>query len=387
LVGERRLIHGLEEKKRLGWVCTYTPEEIILTLGLESYRLYGAEENQSGCGCGEAAQDYLPVNFCPLTRACLNEGARKLRFSLTGVVLTTSCQGLVHLYNGLRYSFRRQEKRVFTYLLDVPRNRTSKKEAALLNFSSSLRALVRQLCRFYGVEWSQNAYLRALHSQRRIRFLLRELYRFQREHPGQVRATGVLEVVRAASRTPKEQFYPVLSSALRLLKGEISAPLEPEPGASHLVEKLRPRKSLQGPRIFLAGNPLPLSYVDLLEDLGGIVVGDDFCQGYRYCLPEIEEDGGLVSLARGYLERVPCPRMLAGSERLAYLLNLVKKCGAQGMIYHALKFCDFSLYEYASMRNFFLKAGIPVLYLETDYRSGGLEQARTRLQAFLEMLG
>ena len=57
------------------------------------------------------------------------------------------------------------------------------------------------------------------------------------------------------------------------------------------------------------------------------------------------------------------------------------------MVYHALKFCDACLYDYALLRNRFTEVGIPVLYLETEYRDAGLEQARTRIQAFLEMLG
>ena len=57
------------------------------------------------------------------------------------------------------------------------------------------------------------------------------------------------------------------------------------------------------------------------------------------------------------------------------------------MVYHALKFCDASIYEYALLRNRFMEAGVPVLYLETEYRDAGLEQARTRIQAFLEVLG
>ena len=56
------------------------------------------------------------------------------------------------------------------------------------------------------------------------------------------------------------------------------------------------------------------------------------------------------------------------------------------MVYHALKFCDSSLYDYALLRSRFAAAGIPVLYLETEYREAGLEQARTRIQAFLELL-
>ena len=65
---------------------------------------------------------------------------------------------------------------------------------------------------------------------------------------------------------------------------------------------------------------------------------------------------------------------------------LIRECRARGVVYHALKFCDSSLYDYALLRRSFVETGIPVLYLETEYREAGLEQARTRIQAFLELL-
>ena len=70
------------------------------------------------------------------------------------------------------------------------------------------------------------------------------------------------------------------------------------------------------------------------------------------------------------------PQDVAGIERLAYLQTLIRECQIQGVVYHALKFCDASLYDYALLAAI-VDAGIPVLYLETEYRDVGLEQART----------
>ena len=122
------------------------------------------------------------------------------------------------------------------------------------------------------------------------------------------------------------------------------------------------------------------------------MAGDDLCQSYRYCLPDVVggmDSGGedlFLSVARGYLRRPACPRMLTGAARFTYLQELIRECRAQGVVYHALKFCDSSLYDYALLRSRFAEAGIPLLYLETEYRDAGLEQARTRIQAFLELL-
>lgn len=366
----------------LGWVCTYTPEEIFATLGLESYRLYGDDRGEYA----KADLEYLPVNFCPLGRACLNEGMANP--SLTGVVLAASCHALVHLASAFRYSGERRGKEFFVHLLDLPRTPDGN-DAAVRAFASSLRAMAGRLSSFYGAAWDDGAFSEALRAHQRVRRLLRELYRLRRERPEDFRAAGLLEVVRAAGRAKKDEFHPILDGIVKALKGNKNGEsrVDGSPAAA-LLAGLRRRGSPGGPRLLVAGSPLPFAYLDLIEELGGNIAGDDLCQGYRYCLTEVKEGPDpFISLAGGYLERVPCPRMLAGKERFSYLLSLARETGARGVIYHALKFCDASLYEYPLLRERFAEAGIPVLYLETEYRDVGLEQARTRIQAYLELLG
>ena len=427
----------------LGWVCAYTPEEVFAALGIRSCRLYGGENQAS-------AVQYLPVNLCPLARACLSEGldSTGTGASLSGVVLTASCHALVHLANAFQHA-RGGNGQFFVHLLDLPRTFGRDDEVACGAFAAALRDLAGRLGEFYGVSWNDDACLTAIDQQQQVRLLLRELYRMRRERPEQFRAAGFLELVRAAGRTRKEELAPVLSNLVASLQDTgsnqrpdvlpearrqivsdcgLNASVSQMPILMHqsdppggrptgaypeiedrtrpsgdrqdgghaavvFLEGLRRLGSPLGPRLLVTGNSLPPAYLDLIEDLGGNVAGDDLCQSYRYCLPDAEP--GLAGsgsdlfmiLARSYLQRPACPRMLAGPERFAYLQALIRECRAQGVVYHSLKFCDASIYDYASLRNRFAEAGIPVLYLETEYRDAGLEQARTRIQAFLEVLG
>ena len=56
------------------------------------------------------------------------------------------------------------------------------------------------------------------------------------------------------------------------------------------------------------------------------------------------------------------------------------------MIFHALKFCDTNAYDIPVIRDAFKERGIPVLFIDSDYTTGGIGQLRTRIEAFLEML-
>lgn len=364
----------------LGWICTYTPEEIFAALGLDSFRLYG---------CDDAAMtslSYFPVNFCPLARACFGEGTEKLKTSLSGVVLTASCHALVHLADGFRLAGCRNEGKVFVHLLDLPRICDRRNGVAWRYFSSSLHKLTLELSSVHGVEWDEGRFWDAVEEHRQVRCLLRQIYRFQHEHPEGMRAAGVLDAVRAAGRCNKRNFLPVLRSVVKALKGEENPVTGSQ--AEKLLSGMKRRGSVGGPRVLVMGSPIPSVYLDLFEELGANIAGDDLCQGYRYCLPEIANGPDpFAALARGYLERVPCPRMLSCRGLPAYLRERVAECRVDGIIYHALKFCDSYLYEFPFIRNFLLQEGLPVLYLETEYRGAGLEQVKTRVQAFLEMLG
>ncbi|MGB9791999.1 MAG: 2-hydroxyacyl-CoA dehydratase subunit D [Thermacetogeniaceae bacterium] len=368
----------------IGWVCAYTPEEIFTALGLESSRLCGDCRGSYP----RADLEYLPVNFCPYGRTCLNEGLAGEGRRFTGFVLAASCHAMVHLANAFSSAADRLERGAFVHLLDLPRL-TSGAEAAVEAFASSLRSLVRALERRYGVVWDEDAFWKAVSIHRRLRQLLRQLYELRKAKPEAVRAAGLLDAVRAVCMAPrKDEALPVLESVIRALEGGSASGAGAEaPEAAALLDGLRRNSSGGGPRLVVSGAPLPPSYLDLVEELGGSIVGDDLCHGYRYTLPEVEEGGDpFVALGRGYLGRVPCPRMLRGRERFEQLLSMAKGAGAKGIIYHSLKFCDSTLYEYSLFREYADEAGMPLLYLETEYREAGLEQGRTRIQAFLEML-
>lgn len=367
----------------IGWVCSYTPEEIFAALGLKASRLCG--DSQSAYP--KADLEYLPVNFCPYGRSCLNEGIGREEPPFTGFVLAASCHALVHLANALKAAGVRRKREFFVHLLDIPRPSYGS-EAAVQAFAASLRSLAGHLSSFYGVAWDNISFSRTVQAHQRVRRLLRRLYGMRTERPENFRSAGLLDIVRVASTSNKEEYLPVLESVVRALSD--GAGLDEQVGdarAAALLAGLRRKGQAGAPRLLIAGAPLPPSYLDLIEELGGNIVGDDLCQGYRYSLPDVQEgDDPFVALARGYLGRVPCPRMLAGRERFAHLLSLAKDAGAQGIVYHALKFCDSTLYEYSLFREYSAEAGMPLLYLETEYRDTGLEQGRTRIQAFLEML-
>jgi len=73
--------------------------------------------------------------------------------------------------------------------------------------------------------------------------------------------------------------------------------------------------------------------------------------------------------------------------RFDHVFNLIDDLRVDGVIFYTLKFCDSFLYDIPVFKSQLSLRGIPSLILEGDYTPGTLGRVRTRIQAFIEMLG
>jgi benzoyl-CoA reductase/2-hydroxyglutaryl-CoA dehydratase subunit BcrC/BadD/HgdB len=344
-----------EDRPRIGWVCSYTPEEIIMAAGCQPVRL-------SGSGKPIAQADaYLHANVCPYVRGVLDqtlEGA----YHLDGVVFVNSCDAMRRLHD----VFRAYLKPRFSFIIDMPRWESP---ASLAQYTIQLRELMMALAEaFGGGVSSEDRLLEAIRTVNRTRALLQTLYSYRRSDPPAITGTESLRLVMEATTEPKADFNRALE---RYLAGM--------PPQGHTASR---------PRLMLCGSIIDrLEITDLIEETGSVVI-EDLCTGHRYLHGSVQEEGDpYQSVARRYLERVPCSRMTGLERRLAYVRELIDQYHVEGVIYHALKFCDQFQYDYPTLRQDLEEMGIPVLYLEGDYNTGGFGQMKTRVQAFVEMLG
>jgi len=108
----------------VGWICTYTPEEIIRAAGFLPYRLlpYNPEDSAGD-------RDLLPPALCPYVRQAARSICRRSNENLRGLVIANSCSAAIHLYN----TFAGRDE-LFVHLLDLPRLQTA--ESVLLGCSA-----------------------------------------------------------------------------------------------------------------------------------------------------------------------------------------------------------------------------------------------------------
>ncbi|WP_340140011.1 2-hydroxyacyl-CoA dehydratase family protein [Desulfofarcimen acetoxidans] len=147
------------------------------------------------------------------------------------------------------------------------------------------------------------------------------------------------------------------------------------------------------PRILLTGCPVGLGsekVVRLAEECGGSVVCFENCSGYKTLdtlVDENEERDPLEAIAGRYL-KVPCSCLSPNEGRFDLIDRLAKEYEIDGVVDLTWQACHtYSVEGELIRRHVRDSLGLPYLQLETDYSVSDLQQLRTRISAFIEMLG
>ncbi len=341
-----------------GYFCSYFPEELLHAAEILPMRILGDKENVS------LADAHVQAFICSLVRTSL-DAALKHKFDfLDGVVFPHSCDSIQNLADIWRRNLPGQftDVVVLPVWVDVPE--------AEDYLTGEIMRFRMKLENHLNLRITNDEIARSLDTYNENRALLAELYAFRRDNPSAIPAQGVLDVVRASMTMRKEDHSRLLKQLLAELKAA-------------------PRKADGAVRIVLYGNACDHpALINLFEELDAVVVDDDLCTGSRYFLHIEPSEGDPVRrLAQRYIRRVPCPSKHSMEfDRRRYLVDMVKQSRADGVVMLILKFCDPHAFDYPDLAKRLTETNIPHLLIETEMQPTSIEQTRTRLQAFLEML-
>ncbi len=143
-------------------------------------------------------------------------------------------------------------------------------------------------------------------------------------------------------------------------------------------------------RVILSGIlPNPPELLGLLDDLGVRVSDDDLLScGRRLLMPAEKAGEPFQTLSDTYFSMPPCStRTSPLEERKRFLWDKIERCGAQGVIFSVIKFCEPELFDIPQLLEGLKEKGIPALVLDTDLNQGLSGQMVTRVEAFVELLG
>lgn len=357
-----------EGKKIIGYFCCYPPLEMMTALDLVPYRILGDMNEPI-----TEADKNLPTIICPFIRSCLDIGLKGRDDFLDGVVGVHACDNTPNVHAIWRYYL----KPAYSHFIDIPH---VVHPASTKFFKAELNTFKKTLEKFAGKEIAPEHLRKAILVLNKQRALVRKLYELRKPDPPLLSGTEMTEVFVALMSLPVEEGNELLE--------EIAKEAERRKG------NLRNSK----PRLLLWGTPIDnASLVELMEDCGANVVVDDMCLGTRFYWHDVElTDDLLDGLAVRYLDKIPCPRTFRDTKethqadlenRFGYIKDFAREWKATGIILQVIKYCDIHGYELPDLADYLREAGFPVLVIEHDYTASALAPLKTRLQAFVEILG
>jgi benzoyl-CoA reductase/2-hydroxyglutaryl-CoA dehydratase subunit BcrC/BadD/HgdB len=341
------------EKTFFGFMCSYMPEELVLAAGMEPLRLLPTSI--------QGAPAELPAYCCSLAKGNLSMAKSGSFKNLAGVGFAHTCDTMQCLGGIWKEAIDRNNT-----LFIVPPVILNAPGAARYYYVEAKNLLAR-LGELAGREPGDEDLQNALELNRKIRRLAKELDELRPQLPSHL----VSALLRAGQVMPRREYAAALESVLPFLKQKAAGP-----GNRHPVLVSGP--VLENDNLF-----------GMVEELGGRVVADDTCTGYRhYVEPQIPGTGNdpLKAIISRYIEMPICPSRNRGLEtRTDYLERLAKERRARAAIIIVRKYCEPHAWDSVPVAKRLRAAGLQVLVLELEGADAG-GQERTRLQAFLESL-
>jgi benzoyl-CoA reductase/2-hydroxyglutaryl-CoA dehydratase subunit BcrC/BadD/HgdB len=142
-------------------------------------------------------------------------------------------------------------------------------------------------------------------------------------------------------------------------------------------------------RILVTGCPLSGAtekVVRTIEESGGVVVAYENCTGIKPLEGLVDESmEPYRAIAERYLQ-IGCSVMSPDANRFALLDRLTDEFHVDGVVEMTLQACHTYAMEAAEVRQAMQKKNIPYIHVETDYSTTDIEQLRTRIGAFIEMI-
>ena len=151
----------------------------------------------------------------------------------------------------------------------------------------------------------------------------------------------------------------------------------------------QPVVPFKGKKVVLTGiQAEPDELLNIFEEFGIAVVADDLAQESRQFRTDVPAGNDpLYRLAKQWQNVTACALAIDRDKpRGKFIVDLVKEHGADAVIVCMMKFCDPEEYDYPILLEDFEKANVKNLKIEIDQQSESLEQIRTRVQSFVEMM-
>ncbi len=359
----------LKEQGRrvIGYLCSFTPVEIITAAGLIPFRTKGDVNEPI-----TRADTQMETIICPLVRSAYDVMLKGRYDFLDGLIIPHACDSINRTYDIWKFSLDVP----YSHLVNLPH---SIDDSSLEFYKNELNTFSKSLGKYAGKEITDTDLARAVELHNEVREKVKELYELRKPDPPLLTGSELMKILVAVMGIPPEE-------GIELLKGVIDE-----------INNREDKPVKQPSRIMVIGAEVnDTALIDIIEESGASVVVDDLCPGTREYFPIAEATADpMDGIAERYLRKIKCARTyreVKGTyedsldDRFGHIARYISEYNVNGVILYIYKYCDPYGFEVPAMKGYIESKGTPVLYIEDEYSMSTVVRLRTRVQAFLEMI-
>ncbi len=356
-------------QKVIAYLCSLVPVEIITAAGLVPFRIRGDVHEPITKG-----DTQLEAIACSFMRSCFDVSLKGRYDFCEGIILPHACDSIARTYSVWRYSLDLP----YSHFINLPH---TVRGPSMDFFRAELETFRKSLERFAKKEISDGELTKEIDLYNKNRDKARALYELRKSDPPLISGTELTKILTVGMSLPVAESNELFDNVLEEIKQRKQSPFQ------------------KAPRIMVDGACVDnVDFVKLIEDSGANVVVDSLCIGTRDYWPHADIKGNPIDvLAYRYLDKINCPRTYRekvgdtfqedAESRYGDIGSLSKEFKVDGVILYVYKYCDPFGFEVPARKAYLDSIKMPVLYLEDEYSAGTIGRLRTRIQAFLEMIG
>jgi benzoyl-CoA reductase/2-hydroxyglutaryl-CoA dehydratase subunit BcrC/BadD/HgdB len=346
------------------------PAEIINALGAKAVRICSGYYE-----CVHPANELLgDAGLCPLVKSTLGAkmvSSNPLMDVLDLVVAPATCDGKMKLAEMM-------EDWVPVVMLNIPRVKTGDTTSRL--WLEEIRYLIRRLEELTGSRLKRKPLLQEIKKYNSANRAWNDFMAFRTARNPVVSGQDAMMVAQASQMDDITRW----TAKVTELNRELAA----------MAQKGLYAGEERAARLMLAGSPVMFpnfKIPSVIEESGGVIVYDELCSANRILNdPVVVDETSLKEIIRALAERYffpcTCPCFSPNDERLTRIKDAIKTYGVGGIVFHILRGCHLNNLEATKIELALRDMEIPMLKLESEYDEGDIEQIRTRIEAFVEMI-
>ena len=342
-------------EQAIGCFPVWTPEPIIHAGGMLPMGLWGGtiELNK--------VREFLPSFACSIMQACMEYEINGTYDELSAVIVPCLCDTLKAIS---------QKYKGKSVCIPVVHAQNRPTEAAVEYMVEEYADVKRRIEEATGKTIADEAISASLAVYNEHNAVMREFAQVAAEKSAYITAADRHAVMKSAWFVRKEKHTEMVKKLISELKA--------------LPDKEDTRK-----RVILSGIMAePKELLNIMEESGVVVVGDDLAQETRQYVADYPDGGApLERMAKQWCQGVVCSLAFdVKKPRIDNIVDMVKSAKADGVIVCIVKFCDPEEFDYPFLRRRFEKENIPHILLDIDQQITSYGQAQTKIQGFAEIL-